>query len=80
MTILISLVVSFLILTDLQPVTNILILSCNREHAEQGIDEHVEKLRRRDTALCYTCVEGDGRIVLIVWGQFDRGAFIYLLE
>jgi len=32
-TVFISLVVSFLILADLQPVTNILILSCNREHA-----------------------------------------------
>jgi len=32
-TVFISLVVSFLILADLQPVTDILILSCNCEHA-----------------------------------------------
>jgi len=32
-TFLISLVVSFLILADLQPVTNILVLLCNHEHA-----------------------------------------------
>jgi len=31
-TIVILLVVSFLILADLQPVTNIIILSCYREH------------------------------------------------
>jgi len=33
LTVFILLVVSFLILADLQPVTNILILSYNREHA-----------------------------------------------
>ena len=73
-------VVSFLILADLQSVTNILILSCNREHAEQRIDENVEKLRRRHMTLCYTCVEGDCRALLIVWGQPNRGALVYLLQ
>jgi len=34
---------------SLQSVTNIPILSCNREHAEQGNDENVEKLRKSDT-------------------------------
>jgi len=45
----------------------------------QGIDEIVEKLRRRDTASRYTGVEGDCRTFLIVWGQPNRGAFIHLL-
>ena len=75
----ISLVVSFLILADLQPVTHILILSCDCEHAQQGIDENVEKLRRRDAILRYSCGEGDCRTFLIVWGQPNSGAFIYLL-
>jgi hypothetical protein len=65
-TVFISLVVSFLILADLQPVTNIIILSYDREHAQQGIDKNVENLRRRDTTLRYTCVEGDCRTFLIV--------------
>ena len=43
------------------------------------IDENVKKLQRRDTTLCYTCIEGDCRIFLIVWGQPNRGAFMYLL-
>jgi len=60
-------------------VTNILILSCDREHAQQGIDEFFEKLQRRDITLRYTCVEGDCRTFLIVWGQPNSGAFIYLL-
>jgi len=59
MTVFISLVVSFLILADLQPLTNILILSCDREHAQQGIDKNVEKLPKRDTTFRYTCIEGD---------------------
>jgi len=29
--------------------------------------------------LRYTCVEGDCRTFLIVWGQPNSGAFIYLL-
>jgi len=60
--------------------TNILILSCNCEHAKQGIDENVEKLRRRDTTLCYTCVEGDCYTFLIVLVQPNHGAFIYLIQ
>ena len=41
----------------------------------RSIDENVEKLRRCDTTLCYTFIEGDCRTHLIVWGQPNSGAF-----
>jgi len=61
-------------------VTNILILSFYHKHAQQRLDQNVEKLRRRDTALHYTCVKGDYRTFSIVWGQSKRGFFIYVLQ
>jgi len=46
-----------LVLSNLQTMTDSLILPSRCEHPQQSIDKDVEQLQGRDASLRYTCIE-----------------------
>ena len=69
-----------LVLTNLQTMTDPLIVPSRREHPQQSVDKDVEQLRGRGASLRYTCIKRDCGTFCIVWSQTDCCAVVNLLQ
>ena len=69
-----------LVLTNLQTMTDPLILPSRREHPQQSVDKDVEQLRGRDASLRYNCIKRDCCTFCVVWSQTDCCAVVNLLQ
>jgi len=70
----------FLVLANLQTMTDLLILPSHREHPQQSVDKDIEQLRGRGASLRYTWIKCYFCTFCVVWSQTDCCAVVNLLQ